>query len=219
MRPVTVTAGPLTASSANNVALSQSLGSAGPLTINGSLATGGVATLSQPARIGIASAGNDSGITFTISGTNWSGDLISEVVTGANIGTSSSVLDYLTVTSIVGSGATASTVTVGTTGLGASPWIRFDDYAFAQIGLQFVVTGTVNYSFQQSYDDPNDITTFPTPIAPSAMTWDISGSPYVALTVTATGNLPAAPKFGRVQINSGTGSVKMTATQYGVAPL
>ena len=39
MRPVIVTAGPLAAASANNIALSQTVTGAGSVTINGSLAS------------------------------------------------------------------------------------------------------------------------------------------------------------------------------------
>lgn len=216
MRPVTVTVGPLT-TSANNIALSQSLAAAGAVTINGSLASAGVAALSPAARIGITSAGNDSGITFAISGTDWAGNPISETVAGANAAQASSVLDYLTVASIIASGATASTITAGTTGVGASPWVRFDEYAYGPVGAQFAVSGTVNYSLQMSYDDPNDVTSA-TPIARSAMTWDTSGSTIVAATATQTASLATAPRFARVLLNSGSGSVKATFVQYGVAP-
>lgn len=212
MRPTTITAGPLTASSANNVALSQTPSGAAKVTLNGSLASGGVATISPAARIAINSAGNDSGVTFTISGLDWAGNPISETVTGANVGAASSVLDYGAVTSITSSGATASTITVGTTGLGASPMLRFDDYSPAVVEAQFVVTGTVNYSWQQSFDDPNDIAQN-TPISRAAMTWDVSGSNIVNTTATATVELHA-PRFGRIQINSGSGSVRGTFTQY-----
>jgi len=74
-----------------------------------------VVTLDTARRIGIASNGNDSGITFTITGLDWANAPISEVVTGASGATASSVLDYLVVYSIVASAATASTITVGTT--------------------------------------------------------------------------------------------------------
>jgi hypothetical protein len=219
MRPVTVTAGPFIASSANNIALSQTLGAAGPVTLNGSRASAGVATISPAARFAITSAGNDSGITFAVKGTDWAGNPISETIAGANVGAASSVLDYLTVTSIVSSGATAAAITAGTTGIGASPWVRFDDYSQATCEMQFVVSGTVNYSLQISFDDPNDVTTYENPIARSAMTWDVSGSPVAGATATTTISMLAVPRFGRVLVNSGAGSVKWTSTQYGVAPL
>lgn len=216
MRPVTVTVGPLTGSSTNNIALSQTpTGPPYAVTLNGSLASGGVATLSNAQRIGIASAGNDSGITFAISGTDAAGNPQSETVTGGNVATVSSLLDYLTVTSIVASGATAAAITVGTTGIGASPWVRFDEWALGPVECAFVAIGTANYTLQTTSDDPNSLFTS---IARSAVVWDVSGSPVIAATTNLTVSLATAPIFARVLLNSGSGSVRATFTQYGVAP-
>ena len=51
MQPITVTAGPLTAASANNIALSQTVTGAAAVVLNGSLVTSGVAYLGTPRRI------------------------------------------------------------------------------------------------------------------------------------------------------------------------
>lgn len=218
MRTLKTTAGPLTAQSANNIATSQSLGAAGPLTLNGSLASGGVATITnQPQRIGIHSNGNDSALTWTVTGTNWSGSTISETLAGGSSSTVNTVLSYATVTSIVGSAATASTVTVGTTGVGDSPWLFFDEWANATLGMQFKVTGTVNYTLFLTYDDPNDYA-FPTVV--SAVNWDSSGSGVIA----QIGNLTpppliAAPRWLKITLNSGTGSVTGTFRQFNVNPI
>jgi len=65
------------------------------------------------------SAGNDSGITFTIVGIkvgNLTGAYTTEVVTGANASTASSTNFYTYVDSITASGASAGNVSIGTTG-------------------------------------------------------------------------------------------------------
>jgi len=89
------------------IAASQTHGSAGALTINGSLASGGVATMLTQQQIGITSTANYSAVNFTITGTDGYGRTISEVLAGANNGTANSVFSYLTVTSIVASAAAA----------------------------------------------------------------------------------------------------------------
>ncbi len=217
MRPVTVAVGPLAAAVANNIALSQSLGGAAAVTINGSLATGGVATLDVARRVLITSAANDSGITFLISGTNWSGAKISETVTGANASTVASVLDYKTVTSIVSSGATAGNITVGTNGVAASPWVRLDEWASAQVALQCTASGTVNYTVQQTLDDPNSNTNA---VALSAMTWiSHPDSNLVGATGSVQGNYAYLPVFCRILLNSGTGTVTMTVNQAGAVTI
>ena len=216
MRPITTSVGPLTAASANGIALSQSLAGAGTLTLNGAYATGGVATLPQPRRVGIASAGNDSGLIWTIVGTDRAGSPISETLAGANIGTAQSVLDYLTVTSISSSGATASTVTAGTTAVASSAWIRLDDWALPQTAIQCDASGTVNYTVQSTLDDPND---YANPTAPALVSWVNSADPgAVGATGTIQTNYAYTPRFVRTTLNSGTGSVQMNVNQAGSVP-
>lgn len=73
------------------------------------------------------SAGNDSGITFTIRGVkvgDLTGAITTEVVTGANATTASSTNFYTAVQSITASGASAGNVSIGTTGSIAFPRTR-----------------------------------------------------------------------------------------------
>jgi hypothetical protein len=73
------------------------------------------------------SAGNDSGITFTIQGVkvgDLTGATTTEVVTGANATTASSTNFYTSVASITASGASAGNVSIGTTGSLAFPRTR-----------------------------------------------------------------------------------------------
>lgn len=171
--------------------------------INGSTATAGVATLDNARRVIITSAGNDSGITFALTGTNWSGEPISETITGANAGVAASVLDYKTVTSIKPSAGTASTITVGTNGVSSSPWVRFDEYSPSVANVQTVVTGTVSYSCEWSNDDPNLAVN---PIAVSAMAWDTTQSPFIAASGSGFGILPAVPLWARLTLLSTGGT-------------
>ena len=76
-----------TAVDADGICASQTPLAAGNLTINGALASGGTVTLNAAQLITITSAGNDSGRTFTVYGTDVEGDLQTEAVTGANAGT------------------------------------------------------------------------------------------------------------------------------------
>jgi hypothetical protein len=170
-------------------------------------------------RIIITSAGDDTGITFTLAGTDWAGNQIGEVVTGVSGAAASSVLDYLTVTSVRTSAATAGAVEVGTNTVAGSPWVRFDDHASnAQVSIQCSVSGTVNATVQQTLDDPTVITNQgPTPtyqVARSAVAWLNHPDPaLVGLGSTVQGNYGSAPLFSRVVISSGTGSVTTTFRQ------
>lgn len=212
MRPIVVTVGPLTAASANAICLSQTP-AAGALTINGALASGGVATLDNARRVLITATGNESAKTFTISGTNWSGAAISETLTGPNAATVSSVLDYKTVTSITISANAAAAVVVGTNSVASSPWVRFDEWAPSDISIQCTVSGTVNYTVQQTLDDPNNPIN---PVSPAAVTWINSpDSLLIAASTSVQSNYAFMPTYARITLNSGTGSVTGTFIQSG----
>jgi hypothetical protein len=215
MRPITVTVGPLVAASANNIALTQTPASA--VTLNGSLVVAGVAILDTPRRVLITTTGNESSKTFTIVGTNWSGSSISEVMTGPNATTGASVLDYATVTSITISATAANALTVGTNGVAASPWVNLDPWSNSYIAIQCTVSGTVNYTVQQTLDDPNSPTS---PVAVASMTWVSSSDPaVVAATTTQQTNYAFTPIWSRVLLNSGTGTVTAKYVQSGVVNL
>lgn len=212
MRPITVTVGPLAAASANNIALSQTP-TAGALTLNGALVTGGVAVMDTPREVRITTTADETSRTFLISGTDWAGSLISETVTGVNNTTADSVLSYKTVTSITISGNATGALTVGTNGVAQSPWIRLDSWASRSTALTCVVSGTVNYTVQTSSDDPNGPTSI---VAPASMTWfSAPDTALQAATTSTQSSLDFVPLWVRVLLNSGTGTVTLTATQAG----
>lgn len=212
MRTVTASVGPLTAATTNNIALSQTPGAAGALTLNGSLASGGVATIANPQRVKITTT--DTTTKFTIVGNTPTGALLTETLV-AVAGSATSTLDYYQVTSITVNQGTTAAVTVGTAGVGSTPWVSCDSWADAPVGIQVDVSGTVNYTVQWTHDDPNSATD---PVAPSAVTWINSNDPAaVASSIAITTNNQFAPTFVRTYLNSGTGTVTMKVTQYNVA--
>jgi len=180
---------------------------------NVSVGINGTVTLDEPRRILITSGGNDTGITFTVNGTDWNNNTISQAVTGASGATAVSTLDFATITSIQLSGASAGTVTIGTNGVAGSRPIFMDRFNFAPTALQVSVTGTVNFTVQQSLDDPNDV-------GLASVNWvNHPDSSLVAATGTAQGNYAYAPQVVRIVLNSGSGSVKLTIIQAANVPL
>lgn len=184
--------------------------SSGAAAGNVSAGTNGyVATLDKPRRVLITSAGNDSGMTWTITGTDWNNAPISEVLTGGNTAAVASLLDYATVTGIKASGAAASTVTVGTNGVAGSRPICLDQMGLSPTGLQVTVSGTANYTVQQSLDDPNRV-------GLSSVAWvNHPDSALVAATSTVQGNYAYPPQVTRLVMNSGTGTLTYTVIQSG----
>lgn len=225
MRPVTTTVGPLVAASATNIRTAGAIAGAGTVTLNGSLvSTGssvahgaivasGIAVLDTARRVIFTSSGNDTGITFAVTGTDNAGNPQSETVTGTNGSVASTVLDYKTFNPPTASGAAAGTVAIGTNGVAASPWVRFDNWVAGGVAVQVDVSGTVNYTVQQTLDDPNSATNS---VAEASVTWISSAdSAVVAATTAQQTNYQFAPTYARVLLNSGTGTVTATFTQLG----
>jgi hypothetical protein len=120
---------------------------------NASIAGAGALTLLQSTvgpngygyKLVITSAGDDTGITFTVTGIKV-GDLtntvVSETITGGNAGGVNSSNYYARVDSITASGASAGNVKIGTTGSLALPRCRIK-------GLYYVATasaGTIKFN-------------------------------------------------------------------------
>lgn len=210
MRPIVVQAGSLAAAGASVICTSQTP-TAGNLTLNGVSIVNGVGILDNPRRILITAAANESAKTFTITGTNSAGNVISETITGPNISSAYSVLDYSTITSISISANAAGAVTVGTNGIGGSPWVRLDTWDSNFVTIQCTASGTVNYTIQGTLDDPNSPTNA---VVPSAMTWVNSpDAAAVGASSTIITGYTLAPIFVRVLLNSGSGSVVATIYQ------
>lgn len=207
--PVTYTYS-LAAASANAIALSQTPGAAGDLTLNGATVAGGVAVLDAGRRVLITCAGDNSARTFTVYGTNHTGNPISETLAGPNATTVQSSFDYKTVTRITINGASTGALTVGTSSVGSTPWILSNIHAIdPNIGMSCVVSGTVNYTVQYTTDD---VMQTPLLTAPTAF-----NHPSLAnQNASSSGSFTAPITAYRLTINSGTGSVRFTGIQAGI---
>jgi len=110
--PVTITADTV-ALDADGISVAASVGNNAALVIGGALADSGSVTLSHGRLVTILSAGNDSGISFTVVGTDVNGDSQTETVTGANAGTATSSKYFKTIASITAVGNPAGNVSAG----------------------------------------------------------------------------------------------------------
>lgn len=161
----------LAAASATNVGLLQSPG-AGAILINGAAASGGAATLDTARRVLLTTGGDDRLITYTIIGTNANGQALTETMAGPNATTGYTTQDFKTVTSITHTGSVAGTLTVGTNGIASSPpiMLNFFEEQF-NVGIGVVVGGTISFTVEYTYDNPNSpfTGTFPTWFSISAL--------------------------------------------------
>jgi len=94
-----------------------------------------------------------------------------------------------------------------------SQWLRLDEWAGGQVCFQCVVTGTVVYNVETTNDDPND------PINPVASpTWDSTLTGITGSAQNTYNTIIGVPRYIKVNLTSGTGSVTMTVTQTLGAP-
>ena len=104
-----------TALDADGLSTAAAVGNNAALTLGGALSSGGAYTADTGTarQITLLSAGNDSGITFTVVGTDVNGDALSETVTGANAGTATSTGYFATISSITAVGNPAGNMSAG----------------------------------------------------------------------------------------------------------
>jgi hypothetical protein len=201
----------------NIISITSSAGTAGAITVGHS----GTATMDVARRVDITSGGNDTGVTFTVTGTDINGDPRSESLAGASGGAVTTALSYLTITQISTSAAVATTVKIGSSAVADSAWVNFDRFsATAPIAIQVDGSGTVNWTIRQSLNDPSIISNqLPTPTyiwTPASVVWvNHPDSTLVASTTTTgvQGNYAYAPALAKIVLNSGTGSVRATFIQ------
>ena len=164
-----------TAADTNGICTSQTTSAAANLTLNGALcatingnsvyapSVSGTAATADGAwarKIGITSDANDSGITFTITGTDVDGKALSETVTGPNsttvYSTNSTAANFKSVTKIATSAATTGNITVGTAAVAADVYCR----ALGVVPYQSTITGIkiwVAEAFNAGTADPIEI--------------------------------------------------------------
>jgi hypothetical protein len=201
----------------NGICLSQSAAGAGNLTINGSLASGGVATLDIARRVAITSTANLSARTFTITGTDRYGYSQSESITGPNNSTVYTTKDFKTVTQIAINGTTSgNTLTVGTNGVMSTAWFCGDYLTGKPVTSTIALsTGAVlTYTVEFTQTNLNDLTldaASRVTQAQSAVVFSSSDTNVVAASTSQATNFLAAQPGMRLTLNSYTsGSATIT---------
>jgi len=127
------------AGTATYLAAAQAVAAAGPLVLSAN-------SLDFARLVTIVSAGNDSGITFTVTGLDIHNMPVAEVVTGANIGTATTTKAFKRVESVVASAAAAGNVSVGMADVFGLPYAvaRPGDVVFVMAdGVDELATSTL----------------------------------------------------------------------------
>lgn len=166
----------------DGIAAAQQRVGAGTLTLNGALVSGGVYTASDGTadtagstvkvghQVSIYSAGNLSGVTFTVIGTDPDGHALSEAITGPNNTTVESTNYFRTVTSVSTSGTIASDAEVGIVDEIATQRVLIEPRAASYApGIGVHISGTASLTAQVSMSDPYDSAVTPVYIADTTL--------------------------------------------------
>jgi hypothetical protein len=98
-------------------------------------------------------------------------------------------------------------IVLSQTGAGSTAAAPLDIHGRPDISLQVVVTGTVNYTVQQTLDNP---------FTTASPTWfDHPDVNLVAQIVNRQGNYAYVPAAVRLVVNSGSGTARFTVIQSG----
>ena len=197
-KPFTLNLAP-SAASAVSVCASQSPG-AGAITLNGSLVSVGVATIGAAQFITLVSGGNDTGITFTVTGTDADGNAQTEAITGASAGTATGTKFFKTVTGITHTGSVATTLTSGNAITSVSPSFFPNNSVYpTNLGISIqLVSGTGTFALNQTYE------TFQS--YPADSVW-FAHATLTALSATASGSLLFPVSALRLRASASTSAV------------
>lgn len=191
----------ITATDDDGICQSQTPGAAGNLTLNGAL----IAGIPTAQHVTVYGGSNESGKTFTIYGIDQGGQAISEILTGPNAGTVTSVLNYKTVTRVAVSAATTGAIKVGVVATLETPWVPLDIHVPQfNVGYQVDIT-TATFELQGTLDSVQDPT-----ITPLENTLVASG------TIDIAGNITGPVAAIRLKVSSWTsGTITFKIIQVG----
>lgn len=216
MRPIQKTLS-FQAASATGVTTAQTPADGVDLTIDGTFASGGVATFYEATKINFASTSDLSTVTFTVYGTAANGTAIWEAVTGPNNATVQTTQLFQTVTAVAVSTLTTftvETVSVGnpnSTSFGTGAWWPLDIYTPNQVTNISCneLAGAVTYSVEYTNEDPFDTTITQLAVAHPVAALTSATDDQTAFTTT----LMRAVRL----VTSGAGTLRTTVVQQSTA--
>ena len=212
MRPIVITTTALT-DDANGIAEDQTTSGADTLTLDGALVSGGVATAAEAQIVGIEGAGDNTGVDFTITGTDADGKTISQTIDGVSNSTAVTTAFFKTVTSITVDGAVTGNVEAGwesaNGGVTKSIPTNWVQNPYTQ-SLFIDVTGTISATVHHTENDPEG-TAYASSFSTDA-TWRATTG-LTTVSADAESNIAFPVRGVRVNVHSGTGTLVFTTIQ------
>jgi len=177
----------------------QQLVGAGDVVLDGTEVVGGVWTSPDgfAKQIGIACAGDINTVTFTITGfRDEAGQIaITDTITGVNADTVESTEYFYSITSIAADAAVGTDITGGAVDEAITRTIPLN-WRGAECLVNVFVTGTINYTVQQTTDDIGSLTDY-------NYNWkDCDDTDLVTATATANTTYVGVPTALRLKVNS-----------------
>ena len=204
MRPINIDFD-LADTDANGLFQDQTLGGAGNFTLNGAQVSDGKWTAGDGFRrqISFESTGNISGVTFTVTGYLDSNEnlLITEDVTGPNNSTVKTSNYFYSITQVAADGAVGTNTEAGPLDDAATDIIPLDQYR-GSVAVGVYVTGTINYTIQQTFADIQNAT------APFNFA-DIDDTDLVSATANQQTQYDAVPRAIQIITNSYTNGAEL----------
>lgn len=151
MQPKRITLAPA-ALDRNGIAAAQTTAGADTLTLDGALA----GVMDVPRHVSVYSAGDISGVTFTVTGTDRYGTVITEDIAGPDTTptTTNGTKNFKTVTEVAVDGAVGTNCEVGSADEMETEWIPCDyHYPVGTIQVDISTGASLTYAWQTTADD------------------------------------------------------------------
>jgi len=189
----------------DGIVAAETLLAAGNFTIGGALASGGSVTFDYPRQLVQDCTGNEAGRTWTITGTDEDGVAQTESLSGLNAttGENAAGVYWSSITQIASDDATANDVAFGTVDEVQTKTYPLDFYANEAATISVDVTGTIDYTVQETFNPVLDLSS-----PANNATWvDITAfaDKTADVTSTATRNATAV----RLTVNSYTNGAEI----------
>lgn len=198
---------------ADGICASQTPSGAGNLTINGAFASGGAVTFDYPRQVSITSAGNDSGRTYTVTGTDPDGYPLTETITGPNATTVEGSEYFATVAQVAIDGAAAGANTVGTVDEISTQTIPLDHKSDVAANINVNVSGTIDFTVQETFDDVQRPGLAPRSAYANSQWLNISALATKTADTTSTSTVGATAIRLLVNSHSSAAELQMTVNQ------
>lgn len=179
---------------ADGIAKAQAVASAGDLSLDGDLISGGIFTGDYARQISLTSDDTDNARTFTVTGTDADGKTQTEAITGPDTATVESAKYFKTITSIAVDDACAGSISVGTVDEFVTNTIPIETHNSdpATVSIERL-SGTIDLSVEESFSRIQYTDT---------ISWNAGPTALTTITADAHGEMSNHASAIRVKINS-----------------